>query len=102
MAQTFIPILVVFTSVGAYLIGARGLRLSGSGIRKAVGKMLECFGMTFVFIGLNITVGIMAILAVRALTGEFVSLYLAADGSLLALSLVQGLTLKWWWDLSGP
>lgn len=102
MEQIFIPILVGVTSVGAYLVGAKGLRLSGSGIRTAVGKMLECFGMTFVFLGLNITVGFTVILAARALTGGFVSLYLAADRTLLALSLIQGLTFQWWRDLSAP
>jgi hypothetical protein len=102
MEQVFIPILLGVTSVGAYLLGARGLKLPGRGIRRAINKMLECLGMTLVFLGVNITVGVIVILAARAMTGGFVSLYLAADGTLLPLSLIQGLTFQWWRDLSIP
>lgn len=100
MEQIFIPTLVAITSVGAYLVGAKGLRLPGRGIRLAASKMLECFGMTFVFLGVNVAAGMVGILAARALTGGFVSLYLAADGTMLGLSLIQGVTFQWWRDLS--
>lgn len=102
MEQVFIPILLGVTSVGAYLLGARGLRLPGRGVRRAISKMLECLGMTVVFLGVNITVGVIVILAARAMTSGFVSLYLAGDESLLVLSLIQGLTFQWWRDLSAP
>lgn len=102
MGQVFIPILLGVTSVGAYLVGAKGLKLSGTAVQKAVSKMLECLGLTFVFLGVNITVGVIVILAARAMTGGFVSLYLAGDESLLVLSLIQGLVFQGWRDLSAP
>jgi len=102
MKQVFILVLVSVTSLGAYLVGANGLKLPGREIRKAIGKMFECFGITLVFFMVNIAVGVMGILAARAATGEFVSLYLASDGALLALSLIQGLAFQWWRDLSAP
>jgi hypothetical protein len=48
------------------------------------------------FVG-NLGVGMGVILAVRSLTPWFVSIYLANDVSLLALSLLQGFTLCVWW-----
>ena len=102
MEQVFILALVGSTSVGAYLVGAKGLGLSGTGIRRAVSKMLECLGMTLVFLAINITVAVVAILAARVLTRGFVSLYSAADETLLVLSLIQGLAFQWWRDLSAP
>jgi hypothetical protein len=102
MQQVFVLALVGLTSLGAYLVGAKGLKLPGSGIRKAISKMLECLGVTFVFLGVNIAVGVIVILAARVVTGEFVSIYLASDGTLLVLSLIQGLAFQWWRDLSVP
>lgn len=102
MEQVFILALVGVTSLGAYLVGAIGLKLPGRGIRRAIGKMFECFGITLVFFMVNLAVGVVGILAARVVTGEFVSLYLAADAVLLPLSLIQGLAFQWWRDLSAP
>jgi hypothetical protein len=102
MEQVFILILVGLTSVGAYVLGARVLNLSVRSLRKAVGKMLECFGISLVFLVINLTAGMSIILAARALTDGFVSLYVLADETLLVLSFLQGLTFLRWWDLSVP
>jgi hypothetical protein len=91
--QVFILILVGLTSVGAYVLGARVLNLSVRSLRKAVGRMLECFGISLVFLVINLTAGMSIILAARALTDGFVSLYVLA---------LQGLTFLWWRDLSVP
>jgi predicted ABC-type sugar transport system permease subunit len=58
--------------------------------------VLECAGLTLVFFGANVALGVGAILAARALTGVFVSLYLAHDLVLLVLSLFQALVFTWW------
>lgn len=100
MEQYFLLILVGCTSVGAYLVGARGLGLPGSGLRTAVTGMLERVGLTLVFFVVNVMIGMVAILAMRLLTGEFVSLYAAADETLLVLSLLQGLTFQGWRERS--
>lgn len=102
MEEVFILALVGVTSLGAYLIGAKGLKLPGHGIRRAIGKMLECIGITLVFLLVNVGLGMVMILATRVLTGGFVSMYRAADGTLLVLSLFQGLVFQWWRDLSAP
>ncbi len=101
MGQLLIPVLVGVTSVAAYLVGARGLGLSHGCILKAVRRMLECLGITLIFLGVNLGAAVIVILAARALTREFVSLYLAADGTLLVLSLIQALIFQGWQDLSG-
>jgi hypothetical protein len=94
----FILGLVACTSIVAFLIGARGLRLSAGGLRIAAGRMLECVGLTLVFFAANFTLAMLAILAARRLTRSFVSLYLANDLVLLGLSLLQALVFAWWWE----
>ncbi len=97
MERLLILVVVGLTSVGIYLIGAKRLGLPPSGFRKAVGKMLEGVGMTFILFVVNIAAGVFAILAAGILTGEF-SLYLITHEAekWLVLSLFQALTFQWW------
>lgn len=102
MKQPFVLALVGLTSVGAYLVGANGLGLSGSGLRKAVGKMVECFGMMLVFFVVNLAAGMIAILTARVLTrglGRSTSLP-NETATLLVFSLLQDLAFQWWRELS--
>ncbi|MBI4012140.1 MAG: hypothetical protein HY359_07545 [Candidatus Rokubacteria bacterium] len=101
MQDLFIIGLVGVTSVAAYLIGARGLRLPRRGLGPAAGRTLECVGLTLLFFGANLAVGVAAVLAARAVTRGFVSLYLADDVVLLPLSLLQALLFAWWRAASG-
>jgi hypothetical protein len=96
MEHLFIVILLGLTSGGGYVVGVNGLGLSAPGLRVAVNKALECVGTMVVFCGANLLVGMLAILAARFLTGGFVSLYLAADITLLVLSLLQALIFQGW------
>lgn len=100
MEQVFLPILIVCTSACAYLVGAKGSRLSGSALRRAVGRMLECVGLTTVFLAVNLMAGMTVILGARVLMSKFVSLYLVADPTVLGLSFLQALTFQWWQELS--
>ena len=100
MEQVFSLVLVGCTSVGAYLFGTKVVGLSASTFRKAVGKMFECFGVSLVFFMVNLGAGMIGILVARAVTRGFVSLYMAADVTVLVLSVLQGLTVVWWRDLS--
>ncbi len=102
MEGPFILLLVGLTSVGAYWVGAKGLGLSGRGLRRAVGKVLECLGMMLVFLVGNLAAGMIAILAARVVTRKFVSLYLIDDEVLVILSLLQGLAFQCWRDASAP
>jgi hypothetical protein len=96
MSDLFILALVGLTSTGAYLVGRLGLALPNRGLRVAIGKMLECAGVTGVFFVVNIGVALTAILALRLLTGSFVSVYVADDMALPVLSLLQALVFVWW------
>lgn len=96
MEPLFIVILAGVTSVVAYVVGVRGLRLPGRGLRVALYNMLECVGAMLVFLLVNLTIGMIGILSARMLTGAFVSLYLAADIMLVVLSLLQALIFQSW------
>jgi hypothetical protein len=89
-------IMAGLTSVGIYVLGVKGLRLSGYGLWSALGKACECVGLTLVFLLLNLAVGIIAILAARVYMGGFVSLYYLSDATLLVLSSLQALTFQAW------
>lgn len=102
MEGPFILLLVGLTSVGAYWVGVKGLGRSGRGLRRAVGKVLECLGMMLVFLVGNLAAGMIAILATRVVTRKFMSLYLIDDEVLVILSLLQGLAFQCWWDASAP
>ena len=84
------------TSLGAYLVGCRPLRLPRARLGWAVGRALDCVGLGLVFLGLNLAVGGVLVLGLRAATGRFVSLYVLNDGTILLLSLLQGMVAQWW------
>ena len=92
--------LVGLTSAGAYLVTRRGFRLSGGQFLPAIGKMLEGIGMGLVFFIINVLTAAFLFLALRRLTGTFVSVYEAKDLSLPVLSLLQGLAFHWWREVS--
>lgn len=100
MDQIFVLILAGFTSLGAVWVGTKWIGLPGGTIRRAMGRMLECVGLTLVFLAVNIGVGTVAILATRTATGRFIPLYLAADNTLPMLSLLQALIFRWWLEHS--
>lgn len=87
--------LVAGTSLGAYWMGARRLRLSGRSLVPAVGVTLEYAGLALLFFAVNLGVGMGAILGARAMTGRAVSLYLAADITLPVLSALQAVAFQW-------
>ena len=95
----FLLSLVTTTSLLVLLLG----RASGREVRTlaaAVGRALECVGLTIVLFAFNVGAGLLFVLAVRGLTGRFVSVYANTDATLLVCSLVQALVLQAWWH--GP
>jgi hypothetical protein len=96
MQEAFILALAAVTSLAAYLVGRRRLGLSPRELRPAAARLLECLGLTVLFLLANQALGIATIVAARAVTGGFVSLYLVDDVSLVLLSLLQALTFAWW------
>jgi len=91
--------LVGLTTAGAHLVGRRGFRLSEKQLWPAVSRMFEGIGMGLAFFAINLLAGAIFILAVRRVTGRFVSVYHVEDLSLLVLSLLQGLIFQWWREL---
>jgi hypothetical protein len=96
MESVFILVVVSLTSAGAYVLGIAGLGFSRSGIRLALGKTCECVGLMLVFGVVNLAVATCTILAMRSVSGRFVSLYIASDTTFLMLSWLQALTFQAW------
>ena len=96
MAQAVVLILATVTSTGALLIGTRALGLRWNQLRPAVGSMLECVGMTLIFLAANLALGLVAILVGRSLIGAFVSTYSINDVALVGVSCFQGLAFHCW------
>ena len=93
--------IVLLSSLGCYLVGRRIGRRTRRSLWASVRRMLEGVGMGALCFGLNLGLGMGLVLAVRSLTPWFLSIYLANDVSLLALSILQGFTLCLWWR-AGP
>jgi uncharacterized protein YbjT (DUF2867 family) len=92
----YLLVLCALTSAAAVFVGRR----QGRAVRDlgpALGRALECVGLTVVLLGVNILLGAGIVLLLRAATGRFISLYANTDATLLVLSLVQALVLQNWW-----
>lgn len=100
MEKAFLLTLVGVTSVGLYVLGGKRFGCSARGLQAAVAKVVECVGATLLMFGLNLAVAGMSILALRTLTGMFISLHPVNDVVWLVLSLLQALTFEWWRELS--
>ena len=88
--------LVALTSGLVWVIGRRGLGLGSAAVRPALGRLLEWVGLSVVFYAVNLFVGFLAVLALRKLTGSFVSMYINTDTTLVLLSAFQALVFQWW------
>ena len=96
MKQGFVLVLVGLTSAAACVAGTRGLGLSWRALGAALARMFEAIGLGVVFFAINLLVAAAAILTARTLGPRFVSLYLADDVTVIALSVLQGLVFQAW------
>ncbi len=101
MEALLILALVGVTSLGGYLVARRWLRLRPSALCGAWARALECVGLTLVFLAANLAVGMLLILGYRGLTGRFVTVYAINDVTLVLLSILQAILLRWWWESAG-
>ena len=97
MASLTIISLVIGTSALAYLLLGQPGRGNGR-LRFAIAQATAFVGAGVVFFVANIVLGLLAVLAFRASTGQFISIYVLNDISLLLLSLLQGLVFRTWWN----
>jgi hypothetical protein len=95
----FLLLLTVLTSTGAYLVGrfALGYEIH---VGRGVQRTLETVGLAVVFFMVNVSVTVVGILGFRAL-GWFISLYVATDYTLVALSSLQAVLFQFWRYSSG-
>ncbi len=96
MESLYLLLLFGLTSLALYAAGRRGLGLRRAALRAALSRVLECAGLTLALLALNLAAGFVLVLALRRITGEFVSLYLNTDATLLVLSVAQAVALQWW------
>ena len=95
MTTLTLLILGVGTSLGAYLLGTRLLRLSPAALREGLGRLAESIGIAGAFFVINVTAVFAIVLVLRA-SGRFVSLYAPTDPILIILSLIQAATFQFW------
>lgn len=98
MRELAFVVLVGSTSLVAYLLGRRRLRLSRPGLAAASRATLEAVGLATLFFGANIVLAALAVALARAVTRGFVSAYAINELTLAAASLLQGFLVRWWWD----
>jgi hypothetical protein len=94
----YLLLLLGATSGALYWAATRRLGLERSALAAALGRAVEFVGLTLGMAALNVAVGFVAVLAIRWLSGEFLSLYLNTDSTLLPLSAVQAAALQWWME----
>jgi len=87
---------VAVTSALVWVIGRRALGLRSSALRPALVRLLEWVGLSAVFYAVNLFAGFLAVLALRKLTGSFISIYVNTDATLALLSAFQALVFQWW------
>ena len=84
------------TCLAGYLLGARRLGLSRAGLGAAVSAALETIGLGVLFFAGNLALVVLPLLAARAWSGPFVSVYGTDYVTIAAVSLLQGLVFRWW------
>lgn len=98
MRDAVFVLLVVVTSFAAWLLGARRRGLSRAGLGAAARATLETVGLSVLFLAANLALAALAVVLARAVTGRFVSIYAIDDLALVAVSFLQGVCFRWWWD----
>lgn len=87
---------VVLTTLGAFVLGRRR-GLPRAALRDVLRAVLDCVGLTVLFVLFNTAVGAALTLVARAALHRFVSLYLVTDSVLLSLSAAQAVAFRLWW-----
>jgi hypothetical protein len=89
-------VLVAITSVLAYVVGVRRLRLSGRTLARALASTLDTLGLALVFFAVNAGLGVTILLAARHLAGRVVTLHALDDITLMILSALQAIAFQSW------
>jgi hypothetical protein len=95
-----VEFMVVVTGVTSGLMVTLACAVLGwplSGLVRALGRMLEAVGVSAAFLVVNVAMAAALVFGSRAVTGDFVSIYVAGKLTWLGVSLLQGLTFHAWW-----
>ena len=96
MEAYYVLLPIALTSVVLGAVATRVLGARRAALRPALGRMVEVIGLALVLAAANLGTGFLVVLALRRLTGTFVSLYMNLDATLLGLSVLQAVVLQWW------
>jgi uncharacterized membrane protein len=96
MFSITLVLIVGLTSLGAYLVATRFTDLRRADLQGAVTETLECLGLVVIFFVANLSVGAALILSLRSLSGQFISVYIVDDVTLVILSILQGVVFHRW------
>ncbi len=96
MPSLTLVVIVLLTSVGAFVVATRGVGLRAAAFPSAVMRALDCLGLAVLFLLGNLGLGLVLVLGLRAITGQFLSVYVLSDATLAVLSLLQALVLHCW------
>jgi hypothetical protein len=93
----FTVFLTLLTSVLAYAT-TRGARTVTAGfVRRAIRGLFEWIGSFACFLGVNVFLGVVIIVAVRGVTQRFIAVYDLDNPLLMILSAAQGFVFQLWW-----
>jgi hypothetical protein len=99
--SVYLLTLTAVTSVVVSVAGVRSGRVRARALRPAAVRLLECVGLSVAFYVLNLAAGFVAVLVLRRVTQEFVSVYVNSDSTLPVLSAFQAIVFQWWRAESG-
>jgi len=100
VSEIYMMTAAILTSAAAYLVIRRRWRFARGSLRLAIRRTVECAGLSLLFFVGNLVVEAALVLLARALTGRFVTLYLAGDLMIVPISCLQGVAVWWWRDLA--
>ena len=93
---------IALTSLVAYLFAVKRLGLRPVELPRALGRIADFVGTGLIFALLNLAVAGGFVIALRALTGRFLSLYTLDDTVWLTVSMLQGWLWRLWRDAPRP
>ena len=98
LEQVLVYLIVTATTVVMLKLGTSSLKLRRDDLRSIVGQLLECLGVSLVFLAVNVSVGIVCVFVIR--TVHFIGLYTVADQVIVGFSILQGIVFQHWWRRS--
>jgi hypothetical protein len=101
MEEAVLPAVFALGSAVLLAAGVRVMGLPPRRIGAALGRVVEWAGLATLVALANLALGFLLVLALRRLTGRFVTLYVNTDVTLLAVSALQAAALQWWMEERG-